>query len=44
MANLEAKKPSNMGITAKEFEYIVGRKLNTDLNKWDFIQKNNLQD
>lgn len=41
--DLEAKKPSNMGITAKEFEYIVGRKLNTDLNKWDFIQKNNLQ-
>ncbi|AUC79537.1 N-acetylneuraminate synthase [Nonlabens sp. MB-3u-79] len=42
--DLEAKKPSTMGITAKEFESIVGRKLKTDLNKWDFIQKNNLQD
>jgi N,N'-diacetyllegionaminate synthase len=42
--DLEAKKPSTMGITAKEFESIVGKKLKTDLNKWDFIQKNNLKD
>ncbi|QNM85769.1 N-acetylneuraminate synthase family protein [Polaribacter pectinis] len=40
--DLEAKKPANMGITAKEFESIIGKKLNIDLKKWDFIQKNNL--
>jgi len=41
--DLEAKKPANMGISAREFESIIGRKLNTDLKKWDFIHKNNFK-
>lgn len=35
--DLEAKKPANKGISASEFELVIGKKLNRDINKWDFI-------
>lgn len=35
--DLEAKKPKGFGIPANEFENILGKKINKNLNKWDFI-------
>ncbi len=35
--DLESKKPSDKGIAAKEFEKVLGKTLNKNLNKWDFI-------
>lgn len=36
-SDLEAKKPSELGIPAKEFRTVIGRQLNQSLNKWDFL-------
>lgn len=36
--DLESKKPGNMGISAKEFRSVLGKKLNRSLSKWDFIK------
>jgi len=36
--DLEAKKPKNMGIDAKDFKDIIGKKLRTSLSKWDFLE------
>ena len=35
--DLESKKPSNYGIPASEFEKVVGKTLNKKLEKWSFI-------
>lgn len=37
--DLEAKKPKGFGIDASEYESIIGKKLNKNLNKWDFLNK-----
>ena len=37
--DLEAKKPSGYGISAKEYKKVIGKKLNRDLRKWDFLKK-----
>ncbi|MDN3204745.1 N-acetylneuraminate synthase family protein [Algoriphagus sediminis] len=37
MENLESKKPSGLGIPASDFRKVLGRKLKTDLNQWDFL-------
>lgn len=36
--DLEAKKPKGYGIDAEFFENIIGKKLNIDLNQWDFLK------
>lgn len=41
--DLEAKKPKNRGIDAGSFENILGRKLNTNLQKWDFLKEEHLE-
>ena len=41
--DLEAKKPANMGIPAKDFLSVVGKRVNIDLKKWDFLQSFNLK-
>ncbi|MFD0864111.1 N-acetylneuraminate synthase family protein [Sungkyunkwania multivorans] len=41
--DLEAKKPSNMGIKAAKYTEIVGRKLARDLDQWDFLNEDDLQ-
>lgn len=41
--DLEAKKPKGFGIPASEFEQIIGRQLNRDLIKWDFLKESDLQ-
>lgn len=35
--DLESKKPSNMGISAKEFENVIGKKLIRNKSKFDFL-------
>lgn len=42
--DLEAKKPKGFGIDAVRFEEIVGKKLNKELKKWDFITDNDIVD
>lgn len=37
--DLEAKKPAGHGIPAKEYQRVVGKKLNDDLGRWSFLQE-----
>ncbi|QTD37563.1 N-acetylneuraminate synthase family protein [Polaribacter batillariae] len=36
-SDLETKKPKGFGILASEYKNIIGKKLNKDLNQWDFL-------
>lgn len=36
--DLEAKKPSNMGIKASEFQKVLGKKISVDLKQWEFLK------
>jgi N,N'-diacetyllegionaminate synthase len=38
--DLEAKKPANKGIPAFEYEKILGRNINKNVEQWDFIKWN----
>jgi N,N'-diacetyllegionaminate synthase len=40
--DLEAKKPSGYGVTAREFRKIIGKKVNKNLKKWSFIREEDL--
>lgn len=40
---LESKKPAGMGIHASEYINIVGKKINKDKKKWDFLTLNDIQ-
>lgn len=40
--DLEAKKPKGYGIDALRFEEVIGKKLNKNLKKWDFITDNDI--
>lgn len=40
--DLEAKKPRNMGISANKFEEVLGKKLLTNKQKWDFLNQDDL--
>ncbi len=42
--DLEAKKPANMGISAKFYKSIIGKKLIKNLSKWDFIQESDIHE
>lgn len=39
---LEAKKPKSQGIDAQDYLEIIGKRLNKDLKKWDFITKDDI--
>ena len=41
-SDLETKKPKGYGILANEYENVIGKKLNKDLNQWDFLNYNDL--
>lgn len=41
--DLESKKPGDQGIPAKFFQQVIGRVLNKDLNKWDFLKEEDIQ-
>ena len=40
--DLEAKKPSGYGISAKKFKDVIGKKLNKNLTKWNFLKEEDL--
>ncbi len=40
--DLEAKKPAGYGISAKDYKNIIGKKLNKNLKKWDFLRMEDL--
>ena len=37
--DLEAKKPSGYGISAKEYKKVLGKKVIKDIKKWNFLTK-----
>lgn len=41
-ADLESKKPKGYGISAADFEKVIGRQLNTDKSQWDFLNEADL--
>ena len=41
-SDLETKKPKGYGILASEYEKVIGQKLNKDLNKWSFLNNEDL--
>ena len=42
--DLEAKKPSNQGITAKKVSHVIGKKLKNNIKKWDFLIERDLSE
>lgn len=42
--DLEAKKPKGFGIDARNYEQVIGRRLNKELRQWDFLMKNDIGD
>ena len=43
LSDLEAKKPKGFGIDAALFQEIVGKRLVSDLEQWDFLNKEDLE-
>ena len=43
-SDLETKKPKGYGILASEYEKVIGQKLSKDLNKWSFLNNEDLID
>lgn len=41
-ADLESKKPSGFGISAKEFKNVIGKKLANNKTKWEFLNEEDL--
>ena len=42
-ADLESKKPSGFGISAKDFKNVIGKKLTDIKTKWDFLNEADLE-
>tara|TARA_Y100001970_G_scaffold261373_1_gene344450 strand:- start:24779 stop:25786 length:1008 start_codon:yes stop_codon:yes gene_type:complete len=42
-ADLESKKPSNRGISAKSYKKVVGKKLLKPLSQWSFISEDDIE-
>ena len=40
--DLESKKPKGFGISAEEFNEVIGKKLKTNKSKWDFLNEDDL--
>lgn len=41
-ADLESKKPKGYGISAADFEKVIGRQLSSDKSQWDFLNEEDL--
>ncbi|WP_412465149.1 N-acetylneuraminate synthase family protein [Flavobacterium mekongense] len=41
-ADLESKKPKGLGISATDFQQVIGRKLKVDKTQWDFLNEEDL--
>jgi len=42
-SDLETKKPKGFGILASDYQSIIGKELNKNLNQWDFLTFNDLK-
>ena len=42
IGDLEAKKPAKQGIPASQFDLVIGKKINKNLKKWDFLKEEHL--
>ncbi|MCG3670043.1 N-acetylneuraminate synthase family protein [Aliarcobacter butzleri] len=42
--DLEAKKPSNYGISAKEYKKVLGKSINKNMRKWDFLAEEDINE
>jgi N,N'-diacetyllegionaminate synthase len=42
--DLESKKPGDKGISAREFQAVLGKKLARDINQWQFLSYSDLED
>jgi len=42
--DLEAKKPKGYGIDASQYENVIGKKVNKDMKKWDFLNKGDINE
>jgi len=40
--DLESKKPLSMGISAKDYKSVLGKRLSRNIAKWDFVQDKDL--
>lgn len=40
--DLEAKKPFGYGISAKDYKKVIGKQINKDMKKWDFLNMDDL--
>lgn len=43
-SDLETKKPKGYGILASKYETVIGKKINKNLSKWDFLNEDDLVD
>lgn len=42
--DLESKKPAGYGISAREYKNVLGKKLNKNMKKWDFLRKEDIDE
>lgn len=42
--DLEAKKPFGKGISAKDYKKVIGKRINKDKNRWDFLLEEDLSE
>ena len=41
--DLESKKPKGYGVSASEFEKVIGKKLGRDIMQWEFLNYDDLE-
>ena len=42
-SDLEAKKPSNKGIPATDFEAVIGKQIIRNMKQWDFLTSDDIK-
>ena len=40
--DLESKKPLSIGISAKDYRKVIGKKVSRNMRQWDFIKKEDI--
>lgn len=41
--DIESKKPKGKGLSASEFKLVIGKKLKSDMDQWDFLTEKNIE-
>jgi N,N'-diacetyllegionaminate synthase len=42
--DLESKKPAGLGISAREYQRVLGKHLSVDMKKWEFLREEHIND